>query len=310
MLPYDSINREILKKKKIKIQPEIVRTTEQLLQCSIINLDKPAGPTSHEVVSHIKKVLDIKKAGHSGTLDPKVTGVLPTALNNGTKVLRYLLKSGKVYICLMYLHKDMDKDKILETFEFFKGEITQLPPVKSAVKRRLRQRTIYNIDIIEVEGRYVLFEVSCEAGTYIRKLVHDFGLKMGIGANMQELRRVRVGPFMEKDNLSTLQDIVDAHQIYLEGNDKPLRQIIFPIERAVEHLPKVWVTNEARETIRKGAKLAVPGVVKIHSGIEQGDITAIMGLNQELIAISQAEMTTEEVMEKSKGIAFSLKRVL
>ncbi len=311
MLPYDSIKREVVTKRKYYTNVEpIQRSLLELLNYGIINLDKPPGPTSHEVVSHVKSILSIKKAGHSGTLDPKVTGVLPVALNKATKVLRYLLTAGKEYVCLMHLHKDVPKEGILQTFEFFKGKIKQLPPVKSAVKRRVRERHIYEIKVLEIEGRDVLFRVSCEAGTYIRKLVHDFGVKLGVGANMQELRRTRVGPFTEDDNLVTLQDLVDAKQEFDEGNEEPLMKIIFPIEKAVEHLPKVWASDKAVETIRRGAKLAIPGIVKLHTGIKKGDTVAIMGINEELIAIGQAEMSTEEILSRERGIAFSLKRVI
>lgn len=311
MLPQDSIHREVVIKKEYQTKNKVSdKSISEILDRGIINLDKPSGPTSHDTATYVKKILGVKKTGHSGTLDPGVTGVLPISLNNATKTAIYLLQAGKEYVCLMYLHRDADEKRIIKTFEYFKGTIDQLPPVKSAIKRVSRKRTIYSIDILEIDGRNVLFKVGCEAGTYIRKLVHDFGLRLRTGANMQELRRVRVGPFDENYNLVNLQELIDAYQEYLEGNESHFRKIIIPVEKSVEHLPKVWVTDLAITTIRKGAKLAIPGVVKLNDDIKVGDNTAIFSLNDELIAVGKAEMDTKEILEKERGIAFSLKRVI
>ncbi len=146
------------------------RSIDELFQYGIINLDKPANPTSHEVVSYVKKILNITKAGHSGTLDPAVTGVLPIALNKATRMLDTLLLAGKEYVTNMLLHDDVDEGELRSTILSYIGVIYQRPPMRASVKRVLRKRTIYNIDILEIEGRQVLFKVECQAGTYIRKL--------------------------------------------------------------------------------------------------------------------------------------------
>lgn len=146
------------------------RTTEELIDYGIVNIDKPKGPTSHQTSDYVKKILKIKKAGHSGTLDPAVTGVQPVALGKATRITQFLLTAPKEYVCLMHLHQEVEEEKIRNTTEQFIGKIQQLPPIKSAVKRELRTREIYEFEILEINGKDVLFRVRCQAGTYIRKL--------------------------------------------------------------------------------------------------------------------------------------------
>ena len=196
------------------------RTIEELLQYGIMNLDKPPRPTSHEVVSYVKKILDLSRAGHSGTLDPHVTGVLPIALSKATRILDTLLLAGKEYVCNMRLHKDVEEERIRGIMKEYLGEIYQRPPLRSSVKRVLRIRKIYENEIIQIKEREVLFRVSCQAGTYIRKYCHDIGQSLSCGAHMKELRRIRSGPFSEEDYLSTLQDLFDAYMWFLEEKDE------------------------------------------------------------------------------------------
>ncbi|HDO19807.1 MAG TPA: RNA-guided pseudouridylation complex pseudouridine synthase subunit Cbf5, partial [Thermoplasmatales archaeon] len=215
------------------------RTVEELLSSGMINLDKPSGPTSHQVVAWVKDMLNANKAGHGGTLDPKVTGVLPIALNEGTKALKVLLTAGKEYIGIMRLHRDVNEIKIASVCKSFVGEIYQIPPVKSAIKRVRRKRRIYYLDILEIKGREVLFRVGCEAGTYVRTLCVDIGKKLGVGAHLQELRRTRVGTLSEDDSV-TLHDVKDAYEMWKEdGDEREIRRCIQPIEKLLEHLPKV-----------------------------------------------------------------------
>ena len=237
-LPFEKIKREILLKKeaqtsdKFGFYPEN-RTVEELMQFGVINIDKPAGPTSHQVSAYLQKILNLDKAGHSGTLDPNVTGVLPITLNKSTKIVQTLLKAGKEYICLMHLHRPVEEFELYKVFEKFTGKIKQLPPIKSAVKRQIRERRIYYIELLDIIEQDVLFKVGCQAGTYIRKLVHDMGQELKVGAHMAQLRRTKAGPFNET-SLFTLQDVSDAYYYYKEKkNDKFIRRVIMSIERAV-----------------------------------------------------------------------------
>ncbi len=310
-LPFEKIEREILIKKDSKgdigIDPS-KRKTEDIIEYGVVNIDKPQGPTSHQVSDFVQRILKIKKAGHSGTLDPNVTGVLAIALGRATRIVQTLLPAGKEYICLMHVHKEIEEKKIRKVLSEFVGKIKQMPPIKSAVKRVLRDRKVYYIDIIDIASQDVLFRVGCQAGTYIRTLCHDIGKKLGCGAHMQELRRTQAGPFKE-DSSFTLQDLTDAFHYYKEGNDKFLRKIIQPIEDAVKHLPKIWVDDQAIGSITHGIDLKVPGVAKIESMIGKDDLVAIMTLKDELVAIGNAAMGSKDVMKKEKGIVVNVNKV-
>ncbi|MBN1544291.1 RNA-guided pseudouridylation complex pseudouridine synthase subunit Cbf5 [Candidatus Woesearchaeota archaeon] len=313
-LPFEKTKRKILVKKqsetsdKYGCSPE-ARSTEQLLQLGIINIDKPKGPTSHQVSAYVQKILGAKKGGHSGTLDPKVTGVLPTAIEKATRIVQALLVAGKEYICLMHLHKEVPEEQIMKVMKEFTGKITQLPPLKSAVKRQWRERRVYYIEILDIVGQDVLFVIGCQAGTYIRKICHDIGKSLGTGAHMAELRRTKAGPFNES-TLATLHDLTDAYWYYKnEGNDRLLRHIVQPVENAVSHLPKVWVMDTTVDTLCHGADLAVPGIAKLESGIEPDQTVAVMTLKQELAALGTAKINSNDMMRRDRGIAVKTKKV-
>lgn len=314
-LPFEKVKRKIITRKeaetseKFGYYPE-KRPTDVLINYGIINIDKPSGPTSHQVSAYAQKILRAKKAGHSGTLDPKVTGVLPIAIGNATRIVQLLLTAGKEYVALMHLHKDVDEEKLVKTINSFVGKIKQLPPLKSSVKRAVRERDIYYIDVLEIDNKDVLFRIGCQAGTYIRKLVFDIGKKLGIGANMLELRRTKAGPFNEK-TLVTLQDLKDAYYYYKnENNDKYkyLRHCIQPIENAVAHIPKIWVIDTAVNSICHGSNLKLPGISKSNNGINKDDIVAIMTLKDELIAYGIARISSEDMLQ-DKGLAVKTEKV-
>lgn len=286
------------------------RSVEELLELGLINLDKPRGPTSHQVAAWIKEILNARKVGHGGTLDPKVTGVLPIGINSGTKILSTLLLAGKEYVMLMHLHRSVSEDKLKEAIMSFAGEIVQVPPLKSSVKRRPRRKKIYYIEIIEMDGRDVLIRVGCQAGVYMRKLAVDIGKKLGVRAHMQELRRTKSGPLKEEDSIY-LQDLVDAYVFWKEeGEERYIRRVILPVEFGVSHLKRIWILDSAVDSVCHGASLKIPGIVKLHCNISQGDTVAILTLKDELVAIGVAEMSSEDIMKREKGVAAKIKRVI
>ena len=286
------------------------RPIEEYIRKGAINLDKPAGPTSHEVTSWVKKVLGLKKAGHSGTLDPNVTGLLPIMLEDATKAVDGLLLAGKEYVCLMKLHTVMPENVIRKVLSEFTGDIFQKPSIKSAVRRETRVRTIYYNELLEIDDNNVLFRVGCEAGTYIRKLCHDMGIAMGTGAHMQELRRTKSGPFREDEKLITLQDLQDAYVEWKEnGNEAPLRKVISPMEFGLSHLPKIVIRDNAVDAICHGAGLAAAGVLSLESGIEIGDVVAVYTLKGEGVALGYAQMKSADILRAATGIVVSTDRV-
>ncbi len=286
------------------------RSIEELLENGLVIIDKPAGPTSHQVSAWVKEILHIKKAGHGGTLDPNVTGVLPVALQNATKAIGLMHGMRKEYICVMRLHGNVSKKKIKETMKKFIGKIWQIPPKEAAVKRVLRQRTIYYLNILEIDGRDVLFKVGCEGGTYIRVLCQDIGKKLGVGAHMEELRRTKSGMFDESQAI-ILQDLLDAYIFWKEeGYEEELRKYLHPVEDLLSHLPAIVIKDSAVDAICHGANLALPGVAQVDTGIKKGSLVVIKTLKGEAVAIAKALMTTRDIMEKDKGIVADTKRVL
>ena len=281
------------------------------IRFGLINLDKPAGPSSHEVTAWLKRILNLKEAGHGGTLDPKVTGILPIGLLDATKVIQALLISGKEYICVTRLHKQTPENKIKAILEEFQGTIYQRPPLRSSVKRRLRTRKIYYIDLLETQEKEILFKVGCEAGTYIRKLSHDIGEALGCGAHMQELRRTRAGPLTEQDNLVTLHDVSYLWASWQQKQDeKLLRQFIKPMEKALELLPKIVIRDSAVDAVCHGANLATPGILALETNIKPNDTVAIFTQKKEAVALARALKPTEEIQKTSHGLAAKTQRVL
>jgi H/ACA ribonucleoprotein complex subunit 4 len=285
------------------------RTVRELLNNGFINLDKPAGPSSHQVVAWVKEILEIEKAGHGGTLDPAVTGVLPVALGDAARALQVLLVAGKEYVALMKLHKQVDEKKIRDACESFIGKISQMPPLRSAVKRERRTREVYYLEVLEIQGTEVLFRVGCEAGTYIRTLCVDIGKKLGCGAQLIELRRTRVGNITEESAVS-LQDVKDAYIFWKEDRDETeLRKTILSMERLLEVVPKIIVRDSAVDALCHGANLAIPGVVEIDE-MTAGEIAAVLSLKDEGVALVKMEVPSVQVIEKDTGICASLERVL
>ena len=310
-LPFEEnkkilIKREAETNKDLGCKPE-ERKTEEIINYGIINLNKPSGPTSHLTTDYVKKILNINKAGHSGSLDPKVTGVLPIALGRATRIVQTLLKSGKEYVGVMRLHKEVSEKEIFDNVEKFIGKIEQLPPVRSAVKRRLRERSVYYFKILEIDGKNVLFRVGVEAGTYIRKLIHDFSKELEINGHMSHLVRTRVACFSDKDWVS-LHDLKDAYELYKSGDDKEIRKIINPVEKGVEHLNNIWVNDNCVDTLCHGADLNIPGIVKLNE-VKKDELVAIMTLKDELVCLGICEMDYSDVLKNEKGKVVKTKKV-
>lgn len=287
------------------------RTIEQLMNYGIILLDKPPGPTSHETVAWTKRLLKLPKIGHSGTLDPQVSGVLPLGLGDATKALGILLYGPKEYYALGRIHTLPTKEKLNEVVEMFTGEIFQKPPQRSAVVRQTRTRTIYEFEVIEQKERLLLTRILCEAGTYIRKLYYDMGEVLGSGATMIELRRSRVDQFHENDGLVTLHELANAFAIWEEKkDDSKLIKMIKPVEYALSELKSVVIRDSAVDAMCHGAQLAIPGVLQISPNLKKGDIVGVYTQKGEAVALAEATMSEEEIRDAVKGHAFVTKRLI
>ena len=292
----------------------LARNLKDHISSGVINLDKPANPSSHEVVSWIKRILRVEKTGHSGTLDPKVTGCLIVCVDRATRLVKAQQSAGKEYIGVVRLHSAIDDNKKLHrAVETLTGALFQRPPLISAVKRQLRIRTIYESKLIEYDDQRNLgiFWVSCEAGTYVRTLCVHLGLLVGTGGHMQELRRVRSGVMAEKDNLVTMHDVMDAQHVYDTTKDeKYLRRVVMPLEVLLTNYKRVVVKDSAVNAICYGAKLMIPGLLRFADDIDINQEVVLMTTKGEAIAVGIAQMTTAVMATCDHGVVAKIKRVI
>ena len=287
------------------------RTVEQLLQYGLILIDKPPGPTSHEVVAWAKRILNIPKAGHSGTLDPQVSGVLPLGLGEGTKVLGVLLFGPKEYFGLGRLHSQPSKEELQNLLKEFTGEIFQKPPQRSSVLRQTRTRKIYELELVEQKERLLLLRVLCEAGTYIRKLYYDIGEVLGPGGSMIELRRSRVHQFSEDSRLVTMHELAIAYSDWKDnGNESELMKMILPIEYALSEMKSVVIRDSAVDSLCHGAQLAIPGILQISPNLKKGELVGVYTQKGEIVSLAESLLDESEIKDNDKGYAFQTKRII
>ena len=284
------------------------------LKYGVINLDKPSNPSSHEVVAWIKRILKVEKTGHSGTLDPKVTGCLIICINRATRLAKSQQSAGKEYVAVLKLHDAIkDESALKDAMRLLSGPVFQKPPAVAAVKRQLRIRNIYESKLLEfnAEKNLAILWVSVEAGTYVRTLCEHLGILLGTGGFMEELRRVRSGNVSENDGLFTMHDVLDAqHKYETSGDETYLRTVIQPLEILLSGLPRIVVKDSCVNSICYGAKLLVPGVLRYSSEVENGKEVVLMTTKGEAIAVGVALMTAAEIHACDHGIAAKIKRVI
>jgi H/ACA ribonucleoprotein complex subunit 4 len=303
-LPFENRKPGILvRHKDIKISKFKTRSAEELLRCGIVNLDKPAPMLSKAAARKLKNGMEIWKAGHAGTLDPAVTGVLPIFMSKARKLSGILTNAGKEYHCWMRVHGPVEEKQVKAALKKFTGKIEQLPPKISAVKRVLRVREIYYVDYIKNERNTFEFIVGCQAGTYIRKYCHDIGEYLGTGAHMAKLVRTKAGPYVLKDSIS-LPDALDLYREYLKTKeDKPIQKLLQPIESAVAFLPKIWIDDDVIPRLLHGSPIFAPGIVQVEDDINVGDIVACYTTKNRLASVGFAEMTSKQMVKESKGLS-------
>ncbi|KGG50041.1 hypothetical protein DI09_1p20 [Mitosporidium daphniae] len=278
---------------------------------------KPANPSSHEVVAWIRRILRVEKTGHSGTLDPKVTGCLIVCIDRATRLVKSQQSAGKEYVCVVRLHDRFGSGELEQrlrgALEGLTGALFQRPPLISAVKRQLRVRTIHDSLLLETDEERSLgvFWVSCEAGTYIRTLCVHLGLMLGVGGHMQELRRVRSGATSEADGMVTMHDLLDAQWLYDATRDESyLRRVVRPLESLLVSYKRLMVKDSAVNAICYGAKLMIPGLLRYDAGIEMEEEVVIITTKGEAIALGIAQMTTAVIASVDHGIIARIKRVI
>ena len=292
--------------------PPSMRSVDDLLKSGIIIINKQAGPSSHQVAAWLRDSFELESTGHGGTLDPNVTGVLPVSIGRASKVIKVLQESSKEYICHLKLSKDPGRKKLDKVFAKFVGPIYQIPPFQAAVKRELRIRRIYALEILEHNSNSVLFRVECEGGTYIRNLCDDIGSVLGTKGVMEQLIRTKSGPFKLEDSFS----LVEAHDVFQNwkssSNDAVMKNLLRPLEDMLVDLPKVEVKDSAVDAVCHGADLAIPGISAVSKSLKRGQLVSLISGQSECIALGRATIGGNEIIDKKneKGKAVKLERVI
>lgn len=265
----------------------------------LLVLDKPRGPSSHQVTAWAGDILGAR-VGHAGTLDPGVSGVLVVMIGNAVRLAPVLLSEDKEYIAVIRFHGNVEEDAVKSVAEEFTGRIYQRPPLKSAVARNLRIRTVHTLDVLEISGRRAVLRITCDAGTYIRSLCHHMGLALGCGAHMEELRRTRSGIFSE-DSAHTLAALKDATYLARQGDSRALAGMILPPETVAGGLPTLVVRDSAVDALCHGAALAGVGVVR-QDEFGKKDVVAMLTIKGELVCIGEAIVSSSMVPPGTHGL--------
>jgi H/ACA ribonucleoprotein complex subunit 4 len=198
----------------------------------------------------------------------------------------------------MNIHKDVSKTDLKKALKKFTGKIMQRVPKVSAVKRQTREREIYSIKLISFKDRIAVIDVECQAGTYIRKLIHDIGVDLGTGAHMFELRRTKSGPFTEKDAIPE-----NKVRNYLMGDETKLRKVLIPLEKAVSEIRKVWVDDGVLKPWSYGSPVYFNGILKFSKGIFEKEKIAVFNRKNELIGIGIAKADSKSFKTSKEGVA-------
>ncbi|XP_059607753.1 H/ACA ribonucleoprotein complex subunit 4 [Phlebotomus argentipes] len=290
------------------------REIRDYVSSGFINVDKPSNPSSHEVVAWLKRILKVQKTGHSGTLDPKVTGCLIVCIDRATRLVKSQQSAGKEYVAVFKLHAAVESlQKVHQGLEKLRGALFQRPPLISAVKRQLRVRSVYESKLLDFDMSRNLgvFWVSCEAGSYIRTMCVHLGLMLGVGGHMIELRRVRSGIQSEKQSMVTMHDVLDAQYMYDHHKDESLlRRVIHPLEGLLVGHKRIFMKDSSINAVCYGAKIMLPGVLRYEDGIELNQEIVICSTKGEAIALAIALMTTATMASCDHGVCAKIKRVI
>jgi predicted rRNA pseudouridine synthase len=273
-----------------------------LVDDGLLVIDKPRGPSSHQVTAWAGEILGAK-VGHAGTLDPGVSGVLTVMIGKAVRLAPILLSEEKEYVCLFRLHGDVAISNVEAALAEFTGRIYQRPPRKSAVSRNLRIRMVHGIELLDHEGRQYLVRVRCDAGTYIRSLCHHLGMALGTDGHMVELRRTRSGPFGE-GHAHTLQELTDAVAAATAGDSSRLQEMVRSPGEALGDLPKVILRDTAVDAVCPGAVLARAGIRR-HDAFDRGAQVVLLSTRGELVALGRSLVSSKEAESLQHGFVIA-----
>ena len=288
------------------------RPIDELLKSGIILVEKPRGPTSHQLTAWARNLLGISKIGHGGTLDPFATGLLTLLLGKATRLTDIVLRGDKTYVGILKFGRTVDELELQGVLSSLEGVIYNVPPLESAVKIQVRTRTIRSIRVVEVDtdSRIAAFEVSCSAGTYVRTLAKDIGLLLGTNCELTELHRSHTGAFSQ-GMACTMQQLADAAFLYHEhGDDRGLSSLISPVESILSGLPSIVIKDGAAAALSHGAPLARPGVISAQKGISQGAIVQLKTVKGEAVSVAVMKVDSDSLSDIASGEVAVAKSVL
>ncbi len=288
------------------------RPIDELLKSGIILVEKPRGPTSHQLTAWARNLLGISKIGHGGTLDPFATGLLTLLLGKATRLTDIVLRGDKTYVGILKFGRTVDELELQGVLSSLEGVIYNVPPLESAVKIQVRTRTIRSIRVVEVDtdSRIAAFEVSCSAGTYVRTLAKDIGLLLGTNCELTELHRSHTGAFSQ-GMACTMQQLADAAFLYHEhGDDRGLSSLISPVESILSGLPSIVIKDGAAAALSHGAPLARPGVISAQKGISQGATVQLKTVKGEAVSVAVMKVDSDSLSDISSGEVAVAKSVL
>jgi H/ACA ribonucleoprotein complex subunit 4 len=266
---------------------------ERISTGAFVVVDKPRGPSSHQVTAWARDLLGASVAGHAGTLDPNVSGVLWIGLGPALRLVPLVLEFPKSYVGVMVLHGEVAPRELERVAAEFVGPLYQTPPVRSAVKRERRVRTVHRLDLLERDGRRVLISLDADSGTYVRTLAVDLGDALGVGAHLEELRRTATGPFGERQAVP-LTVLADARSEAAAGEPGALLALLHPVEEVWREFPTLVLKEAAASAVAHGAGLAAGGVASVSRPFRRGDHVVLVGRDRQLIATGVAQRSADE----------------
>lgn len=277
------------------------RTLEQRLASGFILVDKPAGPTSHQLAAWARDLLGLDRLGHGGTLDPFATGVLPLMAGRCMKITNKILKHKKTYIAVFRFRTMPDEADLKTTIASLTGRIYNVPPEVSAVKVQVRTRTIHAFELLDVEGNDAVARISCDAGTYIRTMARDMGLLLNTPVTLKELRRETSGMF-DLNDCVTMDQLADAVWLWKEcGQEEALKAIVHPIEKLLVDVPRCQVKDSAVAALAYGAPLLLPGLISIPKGLKKGTELMVSSLKEEAVGFVKLKADSNDIITMESG---------
>ena len=277
------------------------RTIEQRLASGFILVDKPAGPTSHQLAAWARDLFGLERLGHGGTLDPFATGVLPLMAGRCMKITNKVLKHRKSYIAVFRFKSTPSEGELDEIMARMTGRIYNVPPEISAVKVQVRTRRIFAFERLDMNEKDMVARITCEAGTYIRTMARDMGLMLNQAVELKELRREQSGMF-SLDDCVTMDAVADAVWLWKEcGDESALMRIVHPIEKLLVELPQCVVKDSAVAALSFGAPLLRPGIVSVPAGIPVGQDMLITSLKGEAVGFVKLTVASDDIGALENG---------